>query len=223
MPAFASTPAPAMTLWGTPDTSDERVPGIWHVTTPSHGGFVLSDERQAAMPACLRRGDPFYEEDVDWSLVVLAFADELRDAGDRLFGLEFDLARQTARNWRPDRYASFTGERLEAHDSYVLRRQQAHADRIGEVVVVSASGDWADWVPTGKVGVVGQRLAGVNHLGQPRYEGTHVKGLCDANRYDSRELVNSFASLDVELISRRSRSSSDCGTCRTARCSIARG
>lgn len=201
MPAFASSPAPAMTLWGTPDTSNERIPGVWHVTTPSHGGFVLSDERQAAMPACLRRDDPFYEEDVDWSLVTLAFAEEFRRAGDRLFDLEFDLARQTARNWRPDRYASFTGEMVEPHDSYVLRRQQAYADRIGEVVVVSASGDWADWVPAGKVGVVGQRLAGVNHLGQPRYEGGYVKGLCDAARYDSRELVNSFPSLGVELIS----------------------
>lgn len=137
MPAFASSPAPAMTLWGAPDTTNERLPGLWHVTTPSHGGFVLSDERQAAMPDCLRRDDPFYEEDVDWSLVVLAFADEFRRAGDKLFDLEFDLARQTARNWRPGRYASFTGETVEPHDSYVLRRQQAYVDRIGEIVVVS--------------------------------------------------------------------------------------
>lgn len=200
MPAFASTPAPVMTPWATPDTADERLPGIWHVTTPSHGGFVLSEERQAAMPASLRRDDLFYEEDVDWSLVMLAFADELRRADDELFDLEFDLARQTARNWRPDRYTAFTGEAVEPRDSYVLRRQAAYAEQVGNIVVVSASGDWAAWVPAGKVGVVGQRLEGVNHLGQPRFEGAHMKGLCDAARYDSSRIVNSFAALDVELI-----------------------
>ena len=92
MPAFASSPAPAMTLWGAPDTTDERLPGLWHVTTPSHGGFVLSDERQAAMPDCLRRDDPFYEEDVDWSLVVLAFAHEFRCVEDNFTFIESKAA-----------------------------------------------------------------------------------------------------------------------------------
>ena len=54
MPAFASTPAPVHTLWDTPDMATQRLPGIWWVKTPSHGGFVLSDERQAAMPEALR-------------------------------------------------------------------------------------------------------------------------------------------------------------------------
>ena len=74
MPSYTSVPAPIDTIWGVPDTKDQVLPGIWHVTTPSHGGYVLSDERQAAMPAALRRDDPFYEEDVDWALVLLGFS-----------------------------------------------------------------------------------------------------------------------------------------------------
>jgi hypothetical protein len=50
MPAFASTAAPVHTLWDAPQTAEQRLPGISSVSTASHGGFVLSDERQAAMP-----------------------------------------------------------------------------------------------------------------------------------------------------------------------------
>ena len=74
MPDFASTPAPVHTLWDTPDMATQRLPGVWWVTTPSHGGFVLSDERQAAMPEALRLDSIYYEEDVNWSLVVIGFA-----------------------------------------------------------------------------------------------------------------------------------------------------
>lgn len=70
MPAFASTPAPVHTLWDTPDMATQRLPGVWWVKTPSHGGFVLSDERQAAMPEALRLDSIYYEEDVNWTLVT---------------------------------------------------------------------------------------------------------------------------------------------------------
>lgn len=200
MLAFTSTPAPVMTLWGTPDTSDQRLPGLWHVTTPSHGGFVLSDERQAAMPASLRLDGIYYGEDVNWSLVVLAFATELQNAGDPLFAIELDLAHQTARNWHPDRYAAFTGKAVEPRDSYVLRSIRAHEALIGEVVVKAAFGDWAEWVPAGKVGVIGMRLATVNHLGHPSYEGPEIRALADAERYDAGKAPNGFTAIGAEVI-----------------------
>jgi hypothetical protein len=200
MPAFTSTPAPTMTLWGAPDTTDERLPGVWHVTTPSHGGFVLSDERQAAMPDSLRFKDLYYEEDVNWSLVVLAFEDELRQTGDPLFDLELSLAHQTARNWLPDAYGAFTGQVIEPRDSYVLKRQRAYETAIGKLVVVSAFGDWADWVPAGKVGLIGQRLQSVNHLGFPTYGGAEHCALVDADRYDSGRTVNTFEDIGAEIV-----------------------
>lgn len=54
MHAFPSTAAPVHTLWEAPQTNEQRLPGIWSVSTASHGGFMLSDERKAAMPKALR-------------------------------------------------------------------------------------------------------------------------------------------------------------------------
>lgn len=199
MPAFTSTPTPELTPWGHADTATERLPGLFQVTTPSHGGFILSDERQAAMPETLRLDATAYEEDVDWSLVVIAFADELATAGDHLTGFEIDLAHQTARNWRPDRYAAFTGKPVEPRDSYVLRSIRAHEAVMGEIIVVSAFGDWAEWVPKGKTGVIGRTLASVDHLGHPTYEGPEHRALVDAARYKASASPNSFSALGAEI------------------------
>lgn len=200
MPDFASTPAPVHTLWDTPDMATQRLPGVWWVTTPSHGGFVLSDERQAAMPEALRLDSIYYEEDVNWSLVVIGFEAELAKVKDQNFDIERDLAHQTARHWRPSQYGAFTGEVITLSDSYVLKKVEILEASIGEIGVRSASGDWADWVPKGKVGVTGQRIAGCDHLGFVRYEGPDFTGLCDAVQYDSTRPVNTFAALGVELL-----------------------
>ena len=200
MPAFTSTPAPVMTIWGEPDTAEQRIPGVWHVSTPSHGGFVLSDERQAAMPESLRLDGSSYEEDVNWTLVMLAFADELRLAGSPLFQMELNLAHQIARNWLPERYAAFTGQVVEPRDSYVMRRRRAYEEQIGKVVVVSAFGDWADWVPKGKVGVIGKRLRAVDHLGFAVHEDVQQRALVDADRYNSGAIVNAFEDIGAELL-----------------------
>jgi hypothetical protein len=59
-------------------TVHEVAPGIVQVSTAGHGGYWLSPERRADMPAQYRdirtfAGGPWYEEDCDWSLVVLSF------------------------------------------------------------------------------------------------------------------------------------------------------
>ncbi len=110
MRTFASTPAPVHTLWGTPDMATQRLPGIWWVKTPSHGGFVLSDERQAAMPKALRLENIHYEEEVDWTLVILGFKAEFAALNDPYFDIEHGIAHQTARHWRPQLYGAFTGQ-----------------------------------------------------------------------------------------------------------------
>lgn len=201
MPAFAFTPAPMHTLWDTPEMATQRLPGIWSVKTRSHGGFVLSDERQAAMPEALRLDSIYYEEHVDWTLVILGFEAEFAALKDQHFEFERGLAHQTARHWRPERYGSFTSQVITPSDSYVLKKVASIEAAIGEIGVRSASGDWADWVPPGKVGVYGQRIIGCDHLGFTQYDGPDFKGLCDAARYDSGRPVNTFAALGVELLS----------------------
>jgi hypothetical protein len=94
--------------------------------------------------------------------------------------------------WHPDRYAAHTGEAVETSDSPILRRRQALTDMIGKHVVVSASGDWADWVPQGQVGVVARRVARVDALGHAHYEGDSIHGLVDKDAYDSSRIVNGF-------------------------------
>ncbi|NCA72565.1 MAG: hypothetical protein EOM91_21400 [Sphingobacteriia bacterium] len=70
----ANNPTP----WGPARRSKEIAEGIVEHSTESHGGIVLSEERFAAMPECIKAVKPWagprsYEEDQDWALVVLAF------------------------------------------------------------------------------------------------------------------------------------------------------
>ena len=192
---FRPTPAPAETIWGTPDRSEQILPGIWHVTTPSHGGFILSGERQAAMPAALRLETLSYEEDVDWALVFYAFAGDFERKGQPGAKLMTETVRQSVRVWHPERYAAHTGESVPEALSPIVRRRAAYQAVIGEYVSAAAYGDWADWVPEGKVGIVARRVAGVDASGFARYSGTPVHGLVDATRYHTRDEVSTFEAL----------------------------
>jgi len=195
MPSFTPAPQPTDTLWGAPDDAEQILPGIWEVSTPSHGGLVLSDERQKAMPAPLRFEHCQYEEDVNWSLVVLGFEAEFARLTHPGAAARVKLAHDFVRNWHPDRYEAFTGKPVEVRDSHVRRQRAAYQAHIGELVVISAFGSWADWVPEGKVGVVGRVLEKVDHLGRASYTGSQVQALADKERYDSSRPVNSFAAI----------------------------
>lgn len=66
------------TPWGTADDRHVIAEGIVFYSTPSHGGIRLSDDRLAEMPAELKdfrpwAGLPWFEEDADCNVVVLAF------------------------------------------------------------------------------------------------------------------------------------------------------
>ena len=58
MSLFASTPRPETSPWGPVQQADQLAPGIWSVMTASHGGLLLSDARQTAMPDALRLDAP---------------------------------------------------------------------------------------------------------------------------------------------------------------------
>jgi hypothetical protein len=77
---FKVTPRPRGTPWGNADQATQRAPGIWEVSTPGHGGFLISAERRAAMPEYLKSCQTFaggnaYEEDCDWVILALAWPD----------------------------------------------------------------------------------------------------------------------------------------------------
>jgi hypothetical protein len=73
MPYKKNAPCP----WGNIQDKIEVAEGITWVSTASHGGFILSEDRYSQMPEYLRlcsfTGDQFFEEDCSWCAVVLAF------------------------------------------------------------------------------------------------------------------------------------------------------
>jgi len=77
------------TPWGESDYIEELARGIFHVTTPSHGGFFLSPSRVAEMPDCFKgatfgdNGPSWYEEDCDAAMVMLVFGMVVEKFGDR--------------------------------------------------------------------------------------------------------------------------------------------
>ena len=96
--------------WGPSQTVANYAPGIDFITTASHGGFRLSPERNAEMPASWRaaafnglgeRG--WYEEDYDWALVACHFpevanqmSEENRDIARGIFADQFESALKAA-------------------------------------------------------------------------------------------------------------------------------
>lgn len=83
------TKCPAITPWGVPDTVNVIANGIFAYTTSAHGGMWLAPWRRQQMPETLRRVEPaagpgWYEEDIDTSIVVLAFPEEFDDAALRV-------------------------------------------------------------------------------------------------------------------------------------------
>jgi hypothetical protein len=95
------------TPWGTSETSKWADDGIVWVTTPSHGGYLLSRERFMSMPDTLKAftfvgtGAPqAFEEDCAWCAVLLAWPS--------LFGAsQLFHAEQCAKQCNPTEYAKW--------------------------------------------------------------------------------------------------------------------
>ena len=64
--------------WGKVQSVVDVAEGIEFVSTSSHGGYKLSEERLAALPERFKGlnkfgGGRFFEEDCEWAIVALAF------------------------------------------------------------------------------------------------------------------------------------------------------
>ncbi len=69
------------TPWGPAQHRKSIADGIIHYETASHGGIKISEDRYRAMPKKYRAHKPWaghlwYEEDVDWCIIALAYPDE---------------------------------------------------------------------------------------------------------------------------------------------------
>jgi hypothetical protein len=100
------------TPWGQSDSIREVADGIMEVSTPGHGGIWLSDERQKALPAEAGihnwlKGLAWWEEDCDWCIPYLVFADEYKAWDERngmgeYFATNMTNAIKTASIYHPE-------------------------------------------------------------------------------------------------------------------------
>ena len=164
------------TPWGKADSIKNIAPGIKFVSTPSHGGFKLDRRNNARMPLCFRKAGGWYEEDCEWAMVAVVFEAHFKE--------HLEQAKCTIKNYWPDKWEAFSGEKLKLKDSCVLRElefERVHAD---DYVAVSAVGDWHKDVPKGKVGVCATK-GGKRDFGAMKSSVEFF--LVDSKDYDLRE------------------------------------
>lgn len=117
-----------LNYWGRPQQQRTYLPGVVNVSTAGHGGICLSNEREEMIPEYMRQGK-LYEEDCDYAIPVLIFAEELRAKyGEKTlpgfcegFTVEkfIEGAKRTLRNWHPDAYERYFGETISPGESYI--------------------------------------------------------------------------------------------------------
>ncbi len=81
MKEFVPTKRPQSSPWGAIQSACQIAPGIWEVSTASHGGIILSQERYDALPAALQV-NPFgggfaFEEDCEAFIPFAYYRDEI--------------------------------------------------------------------------------------------------------------------------------------------------
>lgn len=146
---------PTRTPWGPAQHSHPYARGIIGYSTAGHGGYHVSKTRMASLKAPFdvllapwktRKGDAWFEEDSDWSLVVAAFAD-LFDERKR------EVAEETLRNWHPDVWEALHGRALAPEESVIRAEQHFYATHKDDYIGIAGWGSWAAHVPEGMVGV----------------------------------------------------------------------
>lgn len=93
------------TPWGQADNAVELAPGIVSYSTPSHGGIWLSAERRKQLPEVktFLGGNEWFEEDCDWAIPYVFFAEDIRVHG-KAYKFEENLAQalRTVEKWHPE-------------------------------------------------------------------------------------------------------------------------
>lgn len=119
------------TPWGPSQGATVFAEGIVCHSTAGHGGFHLSDERNARVDVRLRKKDGWYEEDAEWAIVAITFP--------HLFtGFERRCAEQTVKDSWPDAWEAIFGTVLQPGESHEKDRRAFEARHAGDWVVVSA-------------------------------------------------------------------------------------
>jgi len=140
------------TPWGKSDHQRKVTRGINFYSTPSHGGFKVSNGMLKKMnPILASIGmDGWFEEDCAWCAVYLAFPE--------LFNPEHvKQAKDTLKNWWPLEYQEYYGVTLNPNESTTLQAIHHREVNKDNFVVRAAWGAWHEKVPSNFVGVLAEK------------------------------------------------------------------
>ena len=150
------------TPWGKSDSKTTLAKGLSWVGTPSHGGFAITPSAAlkylstAAVSRALKYGSYyFFEEDCDYAIVML----ELLPTGllSKLGGIPTreDLIASLSR-WHADYLIESEITPTDEGLKFFNDNRKADCMRRDKSpdLIVAAYGEWADWVPKGRTGVV---------------------------------------------------------------------
>jgi hypothetical protein len=93
------------TPWGLIDYVTQLAEGIWSVSTPGHGGFILDDAHAELIPESIKpvTGDNHYwEEDFDYIVPLLFFKPEIEPNLEHTDFSGWDTAEEILKKERPE-------------------------------------------------------------------------------------------------------------------------
>ena len=188
--------------WGAIQDVSTILPGMWWVSTASHGGIKLSLERQQQIPATLRRpgrdsGKSWYEEDCEWAVPYCVFEDELKEAGRGIDAKLWkdEMHRKTLRTWYPDQYEKFYGVTLKPGESFLRDEEVFYKEHAEDWIVVCAWGDWYKDTPRGYVRVAARKGGRHGDTDETEERLFYVK----EETYSSRGKLSHVIDLDTDL------------------------
>ena len=131
--------------WGKIDQQEVIAEGVIQVMTSTHGGLKLDRERNALIPAYMRRVGGWYEEDAEWCIpfVVLKLGTSKNQVS----------AEKTLRDYFPMEWEMYFGRTLKPGESLEKDEMLFNEQNKNNLLVICAVGDWHEKIPKGFVGV----------------------------------------------------------------------
>ena len=191
--------------WGAIQDVSTILPGMWWVSTASHGGIKLSLERQQQIPEYLRTGKrsvpdtgkSWYEEDCEWAIPYAVFEAELKKAGRGINAKLWsdEMHKKTLRTWYPDLYEKFYGVTLKPGESFLRDEEVFYKEHADDWIVVCAWGDWYKDTPRGYVRVAARKGGRHGATDETEERLFYVK----EETYRSRGKLSHVIDLDTDL------------------------
>jgi hypothetical protein len=155
------------TPWGIAQHTETILPGILRVHTAGHGGLKLNRSRNAKIPKYMRAKGGWYEEDCQWAIPGVVFAEERNEWA--------ASAKDALRDSFPDYYEKFFNEIIPPGQSHVKDERAFQDANKNNWIVISASR--ADGDPDTVIGIA--TIGGVRTAPQKVF---HISAKDYANR-----------------------------------------